>query len=168
MEILTIVGIALGVLIFIVVVMGYVKAPPDVAYIISGFRRKPKILIGRAGIRIPFLERKDNLLLRQISVDIKTNGFIPTEDFIGVSIDAVAKIRIKNDPDGIQIAMKNFLNMNEQMIIHTITDSLQGNMREIVGTIKLRELCNDRKKFGDEVQSKAQLDMDNLGIQIIS
>ena len=54
------------------------------------------------------------------------------------------------------------------MIIHTITDSLQGNMREIVGTIKLRELCNDRKKFGDEVQSKAQLDMDNLGIQIIS
>ena len=67
MEILTIVGIALGVLIFIVVVMGYVKAPPDVAYIISGFRRKPKILIGRAGIRIPFLERKDNLLLRQIS-----------------------------------------------------------------------------------------------------
>ena len=168
MEILTIVGIALGVLIFIVVVMGYVKAPPDVAYIISGFRRKPKILIGRAGIRIPFLERKDNLLLRQISVDIKTNGFIPTEDFIGVSIDAVAKIRIKNDPEGIQIAMKNFLNMNEQMIIHTITDSLQGNMREIVGTIKLRELCNDRKKFGDEVQSKAQLDMDNLGIQIIS
>lgn len=156
------------VFIVILVMIGYVKAPPDVAYIISGFRRKPKILVGRAGVRIPFLERKDVLLLRQISIDIKTDGFIPTEDFIGVNIDAVAKIHIKNDPEGIQIAMKNFLNMKEDQIIQTITDSLQGNMREIVGTIKLRELCNDRKKFGDEVQSKAQMDMDNLGIQIIS
>lgn len=163
-----IIGVAIGLIIVIIAMMGYVKAPPDVAYIISGFRKKQKILIGRAGIRIPFLERKDSLLLRQISIDIKTNGYIPTEDFIGVNIDAVAKIRIKSDPDGIQVAMKNFLNMNEGEIIQTITDSLQGNMREIVGTIKLRELCNDRKKFGDEVQSKAQMDMDNLGIDIIS
>ena len=155
-------------LIVLIILMGYVKAPPDVAYVISGLRKNPKILIGRAGIRVPFLERKDVLLLRQISVDIKTDGYIPTEDFIGVSIDAVAKIRIKSDPEGIQIAMKNFLNMNAEQIIRTITDSLQGNMREIVGTIKLRELCNDRKKFGDEVQSKAQLDMNNLGIEIIS
>jgi len=156
------------VVVLLICAMGYVKAPPDIAYIISGFRKNPKILVGRAGIRIPFLERIDKLLLRQISVDIKTNGFIPTEDFIGVNIDAVAKIRIKNDPEGIQVAMKNFLNMGEEQIVRTITDSLQGNMREIVGTIKLRELCNDRKKFGDEVQSKAQMDMDNLGIQIIS
>lgn len=163
------IGIGIVVLLVVIVaLLGYVKAPPDIAYVISGLRRKPKILIGRAGIKVPFLERKDALLLRQISVDIKTNGFIPTEDFIGVSIDAVAKIRIKTDPEGIQVAMRNFLNMGEAQIIQTITDSLQGNMREIIGTIKLRELCNDRKKFGDEVQSKAQLDMNNLGIDIIS
>ncbi len=155
-------------LILIICMMGYVKAPPDIAYIISGLRKNQKVLIGRAGIRVPFLERKDALLLRQISVDIKTNGYIPTQDFIGVDIDAVAKIRLKSDPDGIQLAMKNFLNMNEEDITNAITDSLQGNMREIVGTISLRELCNDRKKFGDEIQSKAQQDMDNLGIQIIS
>lgn len=41
-------------------------------------------------------------------------------------------------------------------------------MREIIGTITLKEICNDRKKFGDEVQSKAQTDMNALGIQIIS
>ncbi|MBR6329967.1 MAG: flotillin family protein, partial [Lachnospiraceae bacterium] len=57
-----------------IIASGYVKAPPDMAYIISGFKRKPKILIGRAGIKIPFLERKDTLSLRQISIDIKTNG----------------------------------------------------------------------------------------------
>ena len=147
---------------------GYVKAPPDKAFIISGWKREPKILIGRAGIKFPFLERKDTLVLKQISIDIKTNGYVPTLDFIGVDIDAVAKVRVKTDTDGIRIAMKNFLNMDEQSIISALTDSLQGNMREIIGTVKLKELNTDRKKFGDEVQEKAQKDMNALGIEIIS
>ena len=64
--------------------------------------------------------------------------------------------------------MKNFLNMDEKSIVSALTDSLQGNMREIIGTVKLKELCTDRKKFGDEVQEKAQKDMNALGIEIIS
>lgn len=147
---------------------GYLKAPPDVAYIISGFKREPRVLIGRAGIKIPFLERKDELIVKQISVDIKTNGYIPTLDFIGVSIDAVAKIRLKTDDAGIALAMRNFLNMSEEDIIRALTDSLQGNMREIIGTVRLKELCTDRKRFGDEVQLKAQADMNALGVEIIS
>jgi flotillin len=151
-----------------VIVSGYVKAPPDKAYIISGIKKSPKILIGRAGIKLPFLERKDTLVLKQISIDIKTNGYVPTLDFIGVDIDAVAKVRLKTDPEGIKIAMKNFLNMSEESITKALTDSLQGNMREIIGTVKLKELNTDRKKFGDEVQQKAQTDMNALGVEIIS
>lgn len=83
-------------------------------------------------------------------------------------MDAVAKVRVKTDPEGIQLAMKNFLNMREADFSCAIADSLQGNMREIIGTISLKEICNDRKKFGDEVQSKAQTDMSALGIEIIS
>ena len=164
---------AIVVVLLLIVISGYVKAPPNTAFIISGIRKEPKILVGRAGLRIPFFERKDTLLIKQISVDIKTNGYVPTKDFIGVDIDAVAKIKVMYDENdktksGIKLAMKNFLNMNEANIIEALTDSLQGNMREIIGTQTLKELCNDRKKFGDEVQSKAQIDMNALGIQIIS
>ncbi|RHP33061.1 flotillin family protein [Clostridium sp. AF34-10BH] len=191
-------GINIGVIVAVVAVVvvlgilmsGYVKASPDKAYIISGLKKEPKVLIGRAGIKIPFLEKKDELMLRQISIDIKTNGYIPTKDFIGVDIDAVAKVRVltakditvdKNgnimpgcDPNKrvthemVQAAMKNFLNMKEQQIRDALTDSLQGNMREIIGTQCLKELCNDRKTFGDEVQAKAQKDMNALGIWIES
>ena len=157
-----------AILLIIIIVSGYVKAPPDKAYIISGLRREPRILIGRAGIKLPFLERKDTLVLKQVSIDIKTNGYVPTLDFIGVDIDAVAKVRVKTDPEGIKIAMKNFLNMDDKTIIAALTDSLQGNMREIIGTVRLKELNTDRKKFGDEVQEKAQKDMNALGIEIIS
>ena len=157
------VAIVLGIL-----ASGYVKAPPDKVFIISGLRKKPKMLMGKSGIKFPFLERKDELLAKQISVDIKTNGYIPTLDFIGVDVDAIAKIQIDTSEDGLALAMKNFLNMKEQQIVESLTDSLQGNMREIIGTITLKEISNDRKKFGDEVQSKAQQDMNALGIKIIS
>lgn len=156
------------VLVVLLCAFGYIKAPPDVAYIISGLRKNPKILIGRAGIRVPFLERVDKLMVRQISIDIKSDGYIPTQDFIGVDVDAVAKVRVMTDPDGIKLAMRNFLNMDVAGFERAIVDSLQGNMREIIGTITLKEICNDRKKFGDEVQAKAQTDMNALGIQIIS
>ena len=170
--------IAAIVIIVILLLSGYVKAPTDKAFIISGIKKKPRVLIGRAGVKIPFFERKDELILKQISIDIKTNGYIPTKDFIGVDIDAVAKIRVLTYKDvnaerGIteemaMAAMKNFLNMKEEQIRNALTDSLQGNMREIIGTQTLKNLCNDRKTFGDEVQAKAQKDMNALGIWIES
>ena len=111
--------IILGVVVLfvlLIVMTSYVKAPPDKAYIISGLRRRPKVLIGRAGLKLPFLERKDELIVKQISIDIKTGDYVPTSDFIGVNIDAVAKIRLMTDQVGIQKAMANFLNMNVQSI----------------------------------------------------
>lgn len=77
-------GIIAAVVILGILASGYVKAPPDVAYIISGFKKNPRILIGRAGIKIPFLERLDRLTLKQVTVDIKTDGYIPTLDFINI------------------------------------------------------------------------------------
>lgn len=147
---------------------GYVKAPTNKAYIITGIRREPKILIGKAGIKIPFFDRKDELFLQQISIDIKTNGFIPTLDFIGVDIDAVAKIQVDTSEEGMKLAIRNFLNMTEEEICKSLTDPLQGSMREIVGTMTLKEISNDREKFGNQIQEKAQKDMNALGIKIIS
>ena len=182
-------------LIVALILVSYVKAPPDTAFIITGAGRK-KVLIGHAGLCLPLVNRMDKLLLRQVSVDIKTNGYIPTKDFIGVDIDAIAKVAVMSDkemvkvPDangdqvyppgdpmegkhyrlvpGIDLAMKNFLNMKEEQIVKALTDSLQGNMREIIGTMELRVISSDRKAFGDQVQEKAQSDMNNLGIKIIS
>ena len=54
------------ILVILIFLMGYVKAPPDVAYIISGLRKHPKVLIGRAGVKIPFLERVDIFKARNL------------------------------------------------------------------------------------------------------
>lgn len=162
------IGVVIVALLLIIIAKGYVKAPPDTAYIISGFKKEPRILIGRAGIRIPFLERIDKLSLKQVTVDVKTEGYIPTLDFINIRVDAVAKVRVSTEPELLERAMKNFLNKDSNDIIEDLQDSLQGNMREIVGTISLRDICNNREEFGNQVQQKASVDMKNLGIEIIS
>lgn len=155
-------------LIVLFISMGYVKAPPDNAYIISGLKRKPRILIGQAGIRIPFLERLDKLYLGQMTVDIRTEQSVPTNDFINVNVDAVAKVRIDPSPEGIGLAAKNFLNKKPEHIAMDLQDSLQGNMREIIGTLTLKSINTDRDSFSDQVMLKASKDMAKLGIEIVS
>ena len=114
--------------VILILAMGYVKAPPDRAFIISGLKKEPKILIGRAGIRIPFLERMDKLYLGQMTVDIKTEQSVPTTDFINVNVDAVAKVRIDPTTEGIRLAAKNFLN---KMVDYLKKALIYGHTRRI-------------------------------------
>ena len=147
--------------------IGYVKAPPDTAFIISGFR-KPRILIGKAGIRIPFLERLDKLSLKMFSVDVKTTDFVPNAEYINVKVDATVKIRIGQSQEMMTLASKFFLNENEDMIIRRVQDTLEGNMREIVGQMRLEEMVTDRKAFGERVQENAIPDLEKMGLEMIS
>ena len=156
------------VLLIILITQGYVKAPPDHAYIISGLLKEPRILIGRAGFKIPFFEQLDKLYLGQITVDIKTDEYIPTNDFINVMVDAVAKVRVADDHLQMKLAMRNFLNKESAKIAADLQDSLQGNMREIIGTLTLRAINTDRDSFSDQVMAKASRDMEKLGIEILS
>lgn len=161
-------AVVVVILLIIAITQTYVKAPPNVAYIISGWTKEPRILKGQGGIRIPFLERIDNLYLGQMSVDIKTGQPVPTNDFINVSVDAVAKVQVERTPEGIRLAAKNFLNRNPDEIANELQDSLEGNMREIVGTLTLKDINTDRDSFSDQVLNKAAIDMKKLGIEILS
>ena len=168
-NILSLLPIILAVVVVVAIILtGYVKAPPDQAYIISGLKKESKVLIGRAGIRVPFFERMDRLYLGQMTVDIKTEQSVPTSDFINVNVDAVAKVRISPHAEGIKLAAKNFLNKRPEEITRDLQDSLQGNMREIIGTLSLKEINTDRDSFSDQVMQKASKDMDKLGIEILS
>jgi flotillin len=159
---------AIAVCFIILLFSSYVKAPSNIAYVIAGLSKQPRILIGKGGFKIPFFERLDKLYLGQITVDIKTDVPVPTSDFINVKVDAVAKVAPTNTPEGIRLAAKNFLNMTASEIAKELKDSLQGNMREIIGTVDLKSLNNDRDSFSNNVQDKAQRDMSELGITILS
>ena len=163
-------GIIAGVVILFVIVLlaMYVKAPPSVAYVLSGLRKEPRILIGTGGFKIPVIERLDKVFLGQTTVDVKTSLPVPTHDFIDVMVDAVCKVRVQPTPEGTRLAAKNFLNMNPADIAAQVKDSLEGNMREVIGAIDLQKLVTDRDAFSDQIQQKAAKDMAKLGLEILS
>lgn len=147
---------------------GYVKASPDKAYIISGLRKKPKILIGRAGIKIPFLEKKDELSLQLIPIDVKTSTAVPTADYININVDAAVNVKISDKPDKLALAAQNFLNKKTDYIAQVAREVLEGNMREIVGRMNLEEMVGDRQKFASLVKENADPDLGEMGLDIVS
>lgn len=146
----------------------YVKAPPDMAYLISGLHKHPRILIGKAGFKIPFFERVDKLFLGAFQVDVKTYSSVPTVEFINIKIDSTVSVRVSQEPELLQLAAQNFLNVGKDEIATRINDLLEGNLREIAGTMTLTAMVNDRKAFSEKVQENAVPDLRKLGLELVS
>ena len=167
--ILPFVPVVLGVIIVCAILAaGYLKAPPDVAYVISGIRKKPRILVGQAGIRIPFFERVDKLALGAIQIDVKTKTAVPTAEYINVKVDSTVSVRVGKEPEMIALGAQNFLNVNRETIAAKINDLLEGNIREIVGQMKLTEMVSDRKAFSEKVQANVVPDLARFGLELVS
>ncbi len=147
---------------------GYVKASPDTAIIISGLRKNPKVLIGKAGVKIPFLERKDALNLQLIPIDVRTANAVPTADYININVDATVNVKISDDESRLKLAAQNFLNKNPEYIGRVAREVLEGNVREIVGKMALEEMVSDRQKFANLVKENAEPDLAAMGLDIIS
>lgn len=155
------------VLILVFAFGGYLKAPPDTAYIISGLGKK-RVLIGKAGWRFLFFERVDKLSLRVMQVDVKTSEAVPTNEFINVNVDGVANIKISSNPELISRAAEALLGKRQDELISLVTQVLEGNMREIVGSVGLKEMVQDRQGVAKKITENVVPDMEKLGIEVVN
>ncbi len=152
---------------FLLFLISYVKVGPDKVCIISG-PHKSRMVTGRATLRIPFIERIDILSLDLIQVDIQTESAVPTNEFINIFVDGVANIKIGSNDESIKKAAEIFLNRKHDDIRKIAKEVLEGNLREIVGQMKLKELVQNRDKFAEKVQSSAADDMKRMGLEIVN
>ena len=159
--------IAVVVLAIITAIAGYLKAPPDTAFIISGLGKR-RILIGRAGWRMPFLTRVDKLSLSVMQVDVKTSEAVPTNEFINVTVDGVANIKISSSPELLERAAEALLGKTRQELVALVTQVLEGNMREIVGSVGLKEMVQDRQGVAKKITENVVPDMEKLGIEVVN
>jgi len=163
-------GIIIGAVLLLLVLFlafAYLKAPPDTAFIISGLGKK-RILIGKAGIRMPFFERVDKLSLSVMQVDVKTSEAVPTNEFINVTVDGVANIKVSSDPELLKRAAEALLGKTRQEMINLVTQVLEGNMREIVGSVGLKEMVQDRQGVAKKITENVVPDMEKLGIEVVN
>lgn len=163
-----VIGIVLliGVL-YVVMSFLYVKASPDEALVISG-RGDKRFLIGRGGYRLPWFEQVDKLSLSVIRVDVRTADYVPTNDFINLKIDGNVLIKVSSNTDLLTSAAENFLNKDQEYINAMVVDTLEANMREIVGTMTLKDMVQNRQTFAERVLENAVPEMRKIGLDIQS
>ena len=177
-------AVALVVLFLIAFIRNYIKVPPNVALIVSGRRRKYKvkdeagkeivkefgyrIVRGGATFVIPFFERVDRLNLGIMQVDIKTTQPVPSQEYIGMTVDGVANIKIGSDAVSVATAAEQFLGWTQSDIAAVAMQVLEGNMREIIGRMTISDLVQNRDKFAQETQRAATADMKNMGLEIVN
>ena len=166
-----VVALAIVAIVAIAILIGvasYLKAPPNMAYVVSGLRKQPKYIIGTNGFRVPFLERLDKLYLGVIGIDVKTREPVPTAEYINVFVDANVNVKISDSPELMARAAKNFLNQKTDAIALKAQQVLEGNVREIIGQMKLTDLVSDRQAFAEKVMENVGPDMNKLGLEVVS
>lgn len=171
-SIISIIGLSVLALIILALViilfnMGYIKAPPDMAYIISGLRKK-RVIIGKAAFKVPFFERVDKLFLQLIPIDARTENPVPTADYINVRVDSVVNVKISDKEELLTRAAQNFLNKGTSEIRDIAREVLEGNIREIIGQMPLKQIVSDRQAFADKVKENAEPDLAAMGLEIVN
>ena len=81
------------------------------------------------GLKYQFFERVDWLEVGQININVVTEDYIPTKDFINIKVDAIAQVAMEVSNNQVSaVAMRNFLNRKADDVRSMITESLQGKI----------------------------------------
>jgi flotillin len=157
----------------------YTKVGPNQVLVISG--RKRRVVdadgkVGSVGFRIvkgggvlvwPVLEKVDLLSLELLTIDVQTPE-VYTSKGVPVKVDGVAQIKVKGDDVSIATASEQFLGKTTEEIRNIATQTLEGHLRAILGTMTVEEIYQNRDSFASKVQEVAAGDMANMGLGIVS
>ncbi len=136
---------------------------PDGTVVVRGFR----IVKGGGTFVIPVLEKVDVLSLELLTIDVQTPE-VYTSKGVPVKVDGVAQIKIKGDDISIATASEQVLSKTIDDIKSVATQTLEGHLRAILGTMTVEDIYQNRDQFASKVQEVAAGDMANMGMGIVS
>src|SRR5664279_5056627 len=157
----------------------YTKVGPNEVLVISGRKRRmtePDGTVREVGFRIvkgggvfvyPVFEKVDILKLELMTIDVQTPE-VYTSKGVPVKVDGVAQIKVKGDDISISTASEQFLGKSTEEIRNIATQTLEGHLRAILGTMTMEEIYQNRDAFASKVQEVAAGDMANMGLGIVS
>lgn len=87
-------------------------------------------------------------------------------DNSSISDDEIQELGAKSKAEYItarqQMAISNFLGMEEEEINEKVNDVLQGNLREIVAEMSVMDVLTKRKEFAQRVMENSRPDLASL------
>jgi len=124
------------------------------------------VVTGGGRIRKPVIESVQFLDLTEISLPQILVKNMPNVDGVLVTVEAVANIRFKDDAQSLLAAGARFLGMSQEQVQNVARETLESNLRGVVGTLTVDQLIKDRDAFRQKVLGEAGEDLARLGMQI--
>lgn len=171
------IGVAVALLsILFFVRNNYIKCAPNEVLVFFGHRNKMKIgeetvergyrlITGGGAFRVPMLEEVKSLPLSTFQVDVSTHD-TPNKDGVLVSVDSVANLKISSDPAVLDAAVERLLDKSPEEIKRLCVSTLEGQQRQILGTLTIEDIIQEREKISHQVLAVTSAELAKLGFTL--
>src|SRR5438045_5319833 len=162
--IFTIAGLMALTIIFLITMFArlYRKAGPHEALVVYGFRGT-RIIKGRGSVIFPMVENCRLLSLELMSFDVAPQQDLYTKQGVAVTVEAVAQIKVKSDPESIQTASEQFLTKTPPEREGLIRLVMEGHLRGIIGQLTVEEIVKQPEMVADRMRSTCAEDTNKMG-----
>ena len=145
----------------------YRKAGPHEALVVYGFRGT-RIVKGQGTVIFPMIESYHELSLELMSFDVAPQQDLYTKQGVAVTVEAVAQIKVKSDPESIRTASEQFLTKSDQAREALIRLVMEGHLRGIIGQLSVEQIVKEPEMVGDRMRATCADDMSKMGLEVIS
>src|SRR5579863_3326236 len=145
----------------------YRKAGPHQALVVYGIRGT-RIIKGRGTVIFPMVETYRELSLQLMSFDVAPQQDLYTVQGVAVTVEAVAQIKVKSDPESIVTAAEQFLTKSDAERDGLIRLVMEGHLRGIIGQLSVEQIVKEPEMVGDRVRTTCADDMSKMGLAVIS
>jgi flotillin len=108
------------------------------------------------------------LSLELMSFDVAPKQDLYTRQGVAVTVEAVAQIKVKSDPESILTAAEQFLTKPPEEREGLIRLVMEGHLRGIIGQLTVEEIVKQPEMVGDRMRSTCADDMNKMGLEVIS
>src|ERR1700731_1057501 len=143
------------------------KAGPHEALIVYGFRGT-RIVQGSGTIIFPMVETCRELSLELMSFDVAPQQDLYTVQGVAVTVEAVAQIKVKSDPESVRTAAEQFLTKTPALREGLIRLVMEGHLRGIIGQLTVEQIVKEPEMVGDRMRATCADDMNKMGLEVIS
>ena len=167
--ILVVAGLMVLTVIFVMAMLAnlYKKAGPHEALVVYGFRGT-RIVKGRGVVIFPVVENYRQLSLELMSFDVAPEKEVYTKQGVAVSVEAVAQLKVKSDPESIQTSAEQFLTKTPSEREGLIRLVMEGHLRGIIGQLTVEEIVKEPEMVADRMRSNCAADLSKMGLEVIS
>ncbi|WP_420884303.1 flotillin family protein [Planktothrix rubescens] len=146
---------------------------PNEILILSGRKRRNqdgqelgyRVIFGGRTMCIPILETVKTMDLRTMPVRVEVKNAY-SKGGTPLNIQAIANVKISNDRKIVGNAIERFLERDRSEISRVAKETLEGNLRGVVGTLTPEQLNEDRLQFAESIAEDVSRDLSKLGLQL--